>query len=64
MEKLRKLETVLNKLPVKQREIFILRSFEGLSYEEISKIKSKSIGGLKANYYHALKKILELMHDE
>ncbi|MBX2977322.1 MAG: RNA polymerase sigma factor [Ignavibacteriaceae bacterium] len=60
-EKLVQLDGVLKKLPVKQREIFILRHFEQLSYEEISKITGKSLGGLKANYFHALNKVLDEM---
>jgi RNA polymerase sigma-70 factor, ECF subfamily len=62
-EKLAKLEKVLQKIPVKQREVFVMRSFEELSYEEISEITGKSIGGLKANYFHAMKKIMELMKE-
>lgn len=50
---------VLLKLPEKQRETFSLRYFEQLSYEEISKILGTTVGGLKANYYHAVKKITE-----
>lgn len=62
-EKLEKVNKVLQKLPPKQRQIFILRNFEQLSYEEIAKITGKSVGGLKANYFHALKKVLELTHE-
>ncbi|MGE5435791.1 MAG: RNA polymerase sigma factor [Syntrophothermus sp.] len=60
-EKLEKLDKVLQKLPLKQREVFVLRNFEELSYDEISKITKKSVGGLKANYFHALSKVTELM---
>lgn len=60
-EKLEKLDRLLQKLPVKQREVFIMRSFENLSYEEMSEITGKSVGGLKANYFHALNKINNLM---
>ena len=63
-EKLEKLESVLTKIPPKQREVFLLRNFEELSYEEISEITGKSVGGLKANYFHALKKIMELMKED
>ena len=63
-ERLEKLEKILNKLPVKQREVFSLRHFDELTYEEISNITGKSVGGLKANYFHALKKVTELMDDE
>ncbi|GBD90902.1 ECF RNA polymerase sigma-E factor [bacterium BMS3Abin04] len=57
-EKLDLLSLQLDKLPVKQREVFILRRFDELSYDEISKITGKTIGALKANYHLALKKIL------
>mgnify|MGYP001321234916 CR=1 FL=1 len=49
-----KLDKILDKLPPKQKEVFILRNFEELSYNEISKITGKSVGGLKANYFHAI----------
>ncbi|HMU43876.1 MAG TPA: RNA polymerase sigma factor [Ignavibacteriaceae bacterium] len=63
-EKLERLDKQLQKLPAKQREVFILRHFEEMSYEEIAEITGKSIGGLKANYFHALNKITALMsHD-
>jgi RNA polymerase sigma-70 factor (ECF subfamily) len=60
-EKYKKMESYLQKLPAKQREIFILRNFEDLSYKEISEITGKSIGALKSNYFHAFKKIKEQM---
>jgi RNA polymerase sigma-70 factor (ECF subfamily) len=60
-EELIRMQKMLNKLPLKQREVFIMRNFDELSYEEISTITGKSIGALKANYFHAFKKIKELM---
>jgi len=60
-EKINKLDRVLEYLPVKQREVFVLRNYDELSYEEISKITGRSVGGLKANYFHALKKVTERM---
>jgi RNA polymerase sigma factor (sigma-70 family) len=59
-----KLDKILETLPVKQREVFILRNFEELSYNEISKMTGKSVGGLKANYFHAIKKITEKNNEE
>jgi len=38
-----------------------MRNYNELSYEEISKLTGKSIGGLKANYFHGVNKILELL---
>ncbi len=60
-QKVEKIEKVLQKLPVKQREVFIMRNFDELSYEEISQITGKNIGTLKANHFHALNKIKELV---
>jgi RNA polymerase sigma-70 factor (ECF subfamily) len=63
-EKLEKLNKYLDILPIKQKEVFVLRHFENLTYEEISEITGKSVGGLKANYFHASKKIFGMMEDE
>ena len=62
-EKLEMVNKVLQKLPSKQREIFILRNYENLSYKEISDITGKSIGALKSNYFHSIKKIIEMMKE-
>jgi len=63
-EKIEKVKILLNQLSIKQREVFTLRKFEELSYNEISKITGTSIGGLKANYFHASKRIMEMMNNE
>jgi RNA polymerase sigma-70 factor (ECF subfamily) len=63
-EKLEKLEKILKKLPNRQREVFVLRHFESMNYEEISKITGKSVGGLKANYFYAITKVNELMKEK
>jgi RNA polymerase sigma-70 factor (ECF subfamily) len=56
------IEEAIANLPEKQKAVFILRYHEELSYEEISLILKTSIGGLKANYFHAAKKIGEYVH--
>ncbi len=63
-EKFNKMENYLQKLPLKQREVFILRNFDDLSYQEISEITGKSVGALKANYFHAFKKIKDHMEED
>ena len=63
-QKLEKLEKALQRLPIKQREVFIMRNYDELSYEEISEITGKSVGALKANHFHALNKIKELIKNE
>ena len=34
-----------------------LRYYDEMSYEEIAYILKTSVGGLKANYFHALRKV-------
>lgn len=63
-EKLEKVNKALEKLPAKQRQIFVMRNFDQLSYEEISGITGKSVGGLKANYFHALRKVTEYVNEK
>jgi RNA polymerase sigma-70 factor (ECF subfamily) len=60
-EEFSRMEKLLKKLPLKQREVFVMRNFDDFSYEEISNITGKSVGALKANYFHAFKKLKELI---
>jgi RNA polymerase sigma-70 factor (ECF subfamily) len=60
-EFLERFTRMLSKLPPKQRETFYLRYVEGLSYEEISEMLGVSVSGLKANYYHAVRKIAAML---
>jgi RNA polymerase sigma-70 factor, ECF subfamily len=58
-EQMHLIEKAIQQLPEKQKAVFVLRYYEELSYEEISIILKTSVGGLKANYFHAIKKIGE-----
>lgn len=59
-----KLQKALLKLPDKQRLVFNMKYFDEMKYEEISEITGTSVGSLKANYHHAVKKIEEFIkHD-
>jgi len=52
----------IEKLPLEQREIIILRYFHGFSYKEIASILAKPIGSIMSNLYYAkqnLRKIME-----
>lgn len=53
----RQLQVALQQLPEKQRMVFNLRYFEEMSYKEMSGVLDTSVGGLKASYHHAVKKI-------
>jgi RNA polymerase sigma-70 factor (ECF subfamily) len=54
----------IDRLPEQQKKVFVLRYYEELPYEEIAKIVKTSVGGLKANYFHAVKKIGEYLKHE
>lgn len=45
------------RLPEKQRQVFIMRWWDDLTYEQISAITGTSIGALKASYHIAQEKI-------
>lgn len=51
------LEEAIRSLPEQQRAVFNMRYYDNLTYDEISNILNKSTGGMKANYFHAIKKI-------
>lgn len=53
------LQKAIATLPEKQRLVFNMRYFDDMKYERISEILGTSVGALKANYHHAVKKIAE-----
>jgi len=53
------LQVAIAQLPEKQKAVFMLRYFEEMKYDEISEVLDTSVGALKANYHHAVKKIEE-----
>lgn len=57
----RRLEQAIITLPEKQRIVFNLKYFENMKYEDISSITQTSIGGLKASYHLAVKKIEKIL---
>ena len=63
-EFLNKFENALQKLPERQREVFCLRYYEEMKYEEISDLLGLDIGGLKASYYHAMKKLTKYLKND
>ena len=57
----RELAKAVLKLPEKQRQVFIMRWWDDLSYEEMSEITGTSVGSLKASYHIAQEKIRSLV---
>lgn len=56
-----KLQRAIDTLPDKQKQVFIMRYYDEMPYEQISTIVETSVGALKASYHHAVKKIEEFL---
>lgn len=56
-----KLQRAIDSLPDKQKQVFIMRYYDEMPYEQISGIVETSVGALKASYHHAVKKIEEML---
>ncbi len=52
-----KLQKAMATLPDKQKLVFTMKYFQEMKYEEISEVLETSVGGLKASYHLAVKKI-------
>jgi RNA polymerase sigma-70 factor (ECF subfamily) len=55
-----RLDAALSQLGTDQREIIILSRYQGLKYEEISKITGTSVGAIKVQVYRAIKQLRTL----
>ena len=53
----RALSKAVAKLPEKQRQVFILRYYDELPYEQMSEVLGTSVGALKASYHIAQEKV-------
>lgn len=51
------LQDAIKSLPERQRLVFELRYFNGMSYKDISAMLETTVGALKASYHIAVKKI-------
>lgn len=60
----KKLHLAVISLPPQQQMVFKMKYFDDMTYEQIADILDLSVGGLKASYHHAVKKIeIELNKD-
>lgn len=51
------LQKAIASLPEKQRMVFNMKYFQEMKYKEMESILGTSVGALKSNYHHAVKKI-------
>lgn len=58
------LQKAITALPTKQKAVFCMRYFDEMPYDEIAKVMHRTTGALKANYFHAVKKIEEFVKSE
>lgn len=57
-------QSVLSKLSQKEREIIQLRFYQELTFEEIAKVLSTTVGNVKVRIHRAIKKLKEMIpHD-
>lgn len=57
------LESAIRILPDQQRAVFLLRQYQGLRNDEIAKVVKCSTGAVKAHYFHAIRKLRNLLQD-
>lgn len=57
----RAIQAALEQLPAKHRTAFVLREFQGLSYEEMSKAMDCNLGTVMSRLHHARKKLQHLL---
>jgi RNA polymerase sigma-70 factor, ECF subfamily len=51
----------LNSLPVRQRTVFVMKQIDGLKHNEIANIMGITEGAVKASYFHAVRKLRNLL---
>ncbi len=59
-ERFQQLHSALAKLSEEQRELLVLSRFQGLKYEEISKINGTTVGVVKVKIHRAINKLREV----
>jgi RNA polymerase sigma-70 factor (ECF subfamily) len=57
----REIKKAITQLPVKQKQAFILRHYEGKTLKEISGIMECQLGTVKAHLFHATRRLRQLL---
>lgn len=51
------LDRAIEVLPARQKAVFVMRYNDGMKFEQIASLLGRSVGGVKSNYFHALRKV-------
>ena len=57
----REVQKAVNSLPARQKQVFVLRYFDEMPYEQMSEVLNISVGSLKASYHHAYTKVKDYL---
>jgi len=63
-ESLRRLKEAVHSLPKKQREVFVLREYGGLSYEDLARVLNLRPGTVMSRLNRARRAITAVMKEE
>ncbi len=60
----RRLEAAIQALPDRQREVFVLKEFEGLRYREIARLAGIPLGTVMSRLYSARKRLAHALEEQ
>ncbi len=63
-DRMEKIKKEIDNLTPKQKSIFILKSYDELTYREIARIMNSRIGTIKATYFQVIQKIRKNVSDK
>lgn len=63
-ETIKLVQSILEQLSQKEREIIQLRFYQELTFEEIAKVLSTTVGNVKVRIHRAIKKLKEMMPND
>ena len=58
---LRRKRWALSKLPLNQREVYVLAEFQGLKYQDIGEALEIPVGTVKSRMFHAVRRLREIL---
>lgn len=56
-----RLQAAMATLPERQKQVFVMRYYDELSYQQIAEVLDLSQGALKASFHHAVRKIEDFL---